>query len=212
MAAADRRELERARRKQEILQAARAVFAQDGYNRATVAAIARRADLGKGTLYLYFDTKEAILAELTLQALGELGEHLQAATDRCSPLHPDLRLRAMADAYLAFAQHAPDYFRLLNAFDHGGFQDGISSALKEQILIESNRTLDLVAQAVGDGIALGIFAHGGCPAGGQRPLGRAQRRAGPGRASDPADVGGGRCCESVSCDVGGVFEGVDVKT
>ena len=159
MAAADRRELERARRKQDILQAARAVFAQDGYNRATVAAVARRADLGKGTLYLYFDTKEAILAELTLQALGELGEQLQAAVDRCSPLHPDQRLRAMADAYLAFAQHTPDYFRLLNAFDHGGFQDGISSALREQILIESNRTLDLVAQAVGDGIALGIFAH-----------------------------------------------------
>ena len=127
MAAADRRELERARRKQDILQAARAVFAQDGYNRATVAAVARRADLGKGTIYLYFDTKEAILAELTLQALGELGEQLQAAVDRCSPLHPDLRLRAMADAYLAFAQYAPDYFRLLNAFDHGGFQDGISS-------------------------------------------------------------------------------------
>jgi AcrR family transcriptional regulator len=160
MAAADRRELERARRKQEILRAARAVFAQDGYNRATVDAIARRADLGKGTLYLYFDTKQTILAELTLQALGELGEQLQAATDRCSPLHPDLRLRAMADAYLVFAQHAPDYFRLLNAFDHGGFQDGISSALGEQILIESNRTLDLVAHAVADGMALGIFAAG----------------------------------------------------
>ena len=136
MAAADRRELERARRKQDILQAARAVFAQDGYNRATVAAIARHAELGKGTLYLYFDTKEAILAELTLQALGELGEQLQAAVDGCSPLHPNQRLRAMADAYLAFAQHAPDYFRLLNAFDHGGFLDGISPALKEQILRE----------------------------------------------------------------------------
>ena len=158
MAAADRRELERARRKQDILQAARAVFAQDGYNRATVDAVARRAELGKGTIYLYFDTKEAILAELTLQALGELGEQLQAAVNRRSPLQPDQRLRAMADAYLAFAQHAPDYFHLLNAFDHGGFQSGISSALKEQILIESNRTLELVAQAVGDGIALGIFA------------------------------------------------------
>ena len=99
-----------------------AVFAQDGYNRATVDAIARHADLGKGTLYLYFDTKEAILAELTLQALGELGEQLQATVDRCYPLHPDLRLRAMADAYLAFALHAPDYFRLLNAFDHAGLK------------------------------------------------------------------------------------------
>jgi AcrR family transcriptional regulator len=156
--AADRRELERARRKQEILQAARAVFAEDGYNRATVGAIARRAELGKGTLYLYFDTKEAILAELTLQALAELGEQLRAAAECCSPLHPDHRLRAMADAYLAFAHNAPDYFRLLNAFDHGRFLEGVSAPLQEQILRESNRTLDLVAQAVADGMALGMFA------------------------------------------------------
>jgi AcrR family transcriptional regulator len=160
MAAADRRELERARRKQEILQAARALFAQHGYNRATVDAVARRAELGKGTIYLYFDTKEAILAELTLQALAELGEQLQVAADHCSPLHPDQRLRAMADAYLTFAQHAPDYFRLLNAFDHGGFLDGVSAALREQILVESNRTLELVTQAIADGMALGIFAAG----------------------------------------------------
>lgn len=160
MAAADRRELERARRKQEILQAARAVFARDGYTRATVDAIARRAELGKGTIYLYFDTKEAILAELTLQALAELGEQLQAAAERCSPQHPDQRLHAMADAYLAFAQHAPDYFRLLNAFDHGGFLDGISATLREQILHESNRTLELVTQAIADGAALGLFAAG----------------------------------------------------
>ena len=132
MAPNDRRDLERARRKQEILQAARAVFAEDGYNRATVDAVARRAELGKGTIYLYFETKEAILGELTLQALGELGEQLQAAADRCSPLHPDQRLRAMGEAYLAFARHAPDYFRLLNAFDHGGFQEGISSDLRQR--------------------------------------------------------------------------------
>ena len=155
MAAADRREFERARRKQEILPAARGLRAgrlQSCHGRRHRPP----RQLGKGTIYLYFDTKEAILAELTLQALGELGEQLQAATDRCSQLHPDQRLRAMADAYLAFAQHAPDYFRLLNAFDHGGFQDGISPALKEQILIESNRTLDLVAQAVADGMALDL--------------------------------------------------------
>ena len=102
----------------------RAVFAQDGYGRATVEAVARRAEIAKGTIYLYFENKEALLAELTLQALAELAGQLQQANDRCSPLHPDHRLAAMADAYLAFAHNTPDYFRLLNAFDHGGFQQG----------------------------------------------------------------------------------------
>ena len=94
----------------------------------------------------------------------------------------------MADAYLAFAQHTPDYFRLLNAFDHGGFQDGISSALREQILIESNRTLDLVAQAVADGIALGIFAHADARQAAS-VLWAALNGAWLWSRSDPADVG-----------------------
>lgn len=160
LASIDRREHERARRKQDILQAARAVFAEDGFSRATVDAVAQRAEVGKGTIYLYFETKEAILAELVLQALAELGGRLQAASDRCSVLHPDHRLRAMADAYLTFAQDAPDYFRLLNAFDHGRFQDGISPERHAQILKESNHTLQLVGQAIADGMALQVFAPG----------------------------------------------------
>ena len=61
-----------------------------------------------------------------VEALGELGVQLQAAVDALARLlHPDLRLWAMAYAYLAFAEHPLDDFRLLDAFDHGGFQDGI---------------------------------------------------------------------------------------
>ncbi|MCX6027806.1 MAG: TetR/AcrR family transcriptional regulator [Chloroflexi bacterium] len=160
MTTADRREQERSRRKQEILQAARAVFAEHGFGRATVDAVAQRAEVGKGTIYLYFENKEAILAELTLQALADLTGQLQAASDGCSVLHPDRRLRALADAYLAFSQKAPDYYRLLNAYNHGGFQQGISADMREQIVRESNRTLDLVTQAITDGIALGLFAPG----------------------------------------------------
>lgn len=134
------------------------MFAESGFRRATVDSVAQRAEVAKGTIYLYFENKEAILAELVLQALGELGSRLQAASDGCSALHPDHRLRAMADAYLAFAQDSPDYFRLLNAFDHGSFQEGISLDLREEIIRESNRTLDLVSQAMSDGMALGLFA------------------------------------------------------
>jgi len=160
VATADRREQDRARRKQEILLAARAVFNQAGFRRATVDAVARRAEVGKGTIYLYFENKEAILAELLLQALGELAEQLQAASDSYPVLHPDQRLRALADAYLAFAQNAPDYFWLLNAFDRGDFQQGISPQRREQLYAASEHTLELARQAIADGMALGILAPG----------------------------------------------------
>lgn len=158
MATLDRRELDRARRKQEILQAARVVFAQSGFRRATIGQVAERAELAKGTLYLYFENKEAILAELVLQALNELATQLQAANDSRPLLQPDARLRAMAEAYLIFAQRSPDYFRLLTAFDGGDFEKGLSQERREQIRTESNRALELAHQAIADGVTMGIFS------------------------------------------------------
>lgn len=160
MTTQERREQDRARRKQEILLAARAVFAEEGFRRATVEQVAQRAEVAKGTIYLYFGNKEAILAELVLCALGDLAAQLAAANDGPSLLHPEEKLRALADAYLAFAQRAPDYFRLLTAFDRGDFASGLSAELLGQIRAESERTLVLVAQAIADGMALGLFAPG----------------------------------------------------
>lgn len=160
MATQDRREQDRIRRKQEILLAARAVFAQDGFRRATVDQVAQRAEVAKGTIYLYFENKEAILAELVLCALSDLASSLMAANDGHSLLHPDAKLRAMARAYLTFAQHSPDYFRLLTTFDSDDFESGLSAARRDQIRAESDRVLDLVTQAISDGMALGVFAAG----------------------------------------------------
>jgi AcrR family transcriptional regulator len=157
MATQDRREQERARRRNDILMSARAVFAQDGFHRATVDRIAQRAEVAKGTIYLYFETKEAILADLVLLALAELQRQLRDAVEAHSILQPEGRLRAMAEAYLGFSQRSPDYFRLLTAFDGGDLGDNLSPQRNQLILAASNRTLDLVAQAVADGAALGVF-------------------------------------------------------
>ena len=57
-----RRERERLMRRTAILTAAREVFAEHGYEKATIDEIAERAEFGKGTLYNYFqDGKEGIL-------------------------------------------------------------------------------------------------------------------------------------------------------
>lgn len=57
-----RRARERLQRRQAILAAAQAVFAEKGYDEATLDEIAQRAEFGKGTLYNYFEGgKEAML-------------------------------------------------------------------------------------------------------------------------------------------------------
>jgi AcrR family transcriptional regulator len=51
-------------RREDILRAAREVFRQSGYEKAHVAEIAQRAGVGKGTVYLYFESKRAMLDAL----------------------------------------------------------------------------------------------------------------------------------------------------
>ncbi len=59
-----RRERERLVRRQEIIDAARTVFAQRGFNDAKLEEVAERAEFGKGTLYNYFSSKEALFASV----------------------------------------------------------------------------------------------------------------------------------------------------
>ena len=51
-------------RREDILKAARDVFRQSGYGKAHVSEIAQRAGVAKGTVYLYFQSKQAMLDAL----------------------------------------------------------------------------------------------------------------------------------------------------
>ena len=55
----------------EILDAALALFAEKGFAACRMDDIARRAGISKGTIYLYFDSKEAVFKALAQRAIGE---------------------------------------------------------------------------------------------------------------------------------------------
>ena len=61
---------EKAQRRDEILSAAKAVFATKGYHAATMADVAREAESSYGTVYWYFPSKESLFDEL-MDAEGE---------------------------------------------------------------------------------------------------------------------------------------------
>ncbi len=87
MGVAERRQQEKEERIRRILQAALRVFAHEGLQPATVEAIAREAELGKGTIYYYFPSKEALLEEL-IAGLSEDYFHglLEGARGEKTPL------------------------------------------------------------------------------------------------------------------------------
>lgn len=79
-----RRALRAAERRQAIVDAALAEFSAKGFAAARLEDIAARADVGKGTIYLYFADKEALFQELVRTAIvplvGRLGAPPAAET------------------------------------------------------------------------------------------------------------------------------------
>lgn len=59
-------------RRQAILDAALATFLAEGFDAAKLEAIARRAGVAKGTIYLYFADKEALFRALVEETIGPL--------------------------------------------------------------------------------------------------------------------------------------------
>ncbi|WP_426313321.1 TetR/AcrR family transcriptional regulator [Methylobacterium fujisawaense] len=63
-------------KRQQILEGARIVFLSAGFDGASMGEIARAAGVSKGTLYVYFESKEALFEALTTQEKASLAEAL----------------------------------------------------------------------------------------------------------------------------------------
>jgi AcrR family transcriptional regulator len=62
--------------KEKIVQAAIATFSKYGYDKTRMDDIAESANLGKGTLYLYFKSKEELFYAISENSIKELKEQL----------------------------------------------------------------------------------------------------------------------------------------
>lgn len=152
-----RREREKQERRRSILQAARETFFENGFHHATVDSVAERAEVSKGTVYLYFESKEALLAHLLLEGLEDLVAELEQACATTVDLPPDERLRALARAYLDFFSRDPQYFPFLMAMDRGRFQEALPAQLYQAVLEASLEGLNLAVQVIAQGCREGLF-------------------------------------------------------
>lgn len=78
-------------RRGQILEGARRVFARHGFEGATVDQIARAARIAKGTIYLYFRSKDEILRQALHEDLDALGRETVPAVVASGPLEERLR-------------------------------------------------------------------------------------------------------------------------
>ncbi|MCW2397912.1 glyoxalase superfamily protein [Sphingobium sp. B2D3C] len=91
-------------RREDILGAAAALFLEKGISATTIEQIATKAGVAKGTFYLYFQSKEDVLAGLRANYIARFVTEIEAKVEAVSPDDWWGRLRAwssaMVDGYL----------------------------------------------------------------------------------------------------------------
>ena len=98
----------------EIIEAALSIFAERGFAAARLDDIAKAAGVAKGSLYLYFETKEALFRAVVRQAVAPNVQAVQAAARAIDAPFAELapRLLAMAAALLQ-ASRVPAVVRVV---------------------------------------------------------------------------------------------------
>ena len=104
-------------KREAILEAAARVFASEGFDRASMAALAQDAGISKANIYHYYDSKNALLFDLLDSHLKELRDRL--AEVNLDGLAPAEKLLALCVEVLLAYQGADNAHRVQSAgMDH----------------------------------------------------------------------------------------------
>ncbi len=132
------------RRRTSILRAARDAFSRLGFTVATVDDVAERAGIAKGTLYLYFRSKEEIYLACLLEEVHELmrqsREEMEAEPDLRSKLKAYFRVR------FEFCEKHEAFYRIYQAEYSGLFMKGRAIPKEFRALLE--QSLDYMTEVM----------------------------------------------------------------
>ncbi len=136
----------RERTRQELLAAASRVLAEKGLHQTKIADIAAAADVGVGTFYLYFPTKEALFDAVVDDSVRRLKQTVDLA--RTAAREPIERMRAANAAFCRFAQDNREVFKIV--FGHAAAFNDVVRDAQELFAADIEETLR-------EGIEAGVF-------------------------------------------------------
>jgi len=154
MSLKERREREKNERRKQILDAARILLFKNGLNATSINQIAKQAELGVGTIYFYYKSKEELFAELQAEGL----ELLYSKTKTACEKEPEFagKLRNAAQVFFKFSKDNKDYFDIINYFLSAPEQI-FTPGLKDQVDQHGNKVISLVENILAEGVKSGAF-------------------------------------------------------
>lgn len=127
MGTAERKEREKENRKESILDAAQKVFFEKGLHLSTMDEIAETAELAKGTLYLYYHSKEDLYLAVLMRGLVILRSMFREVIEKQKSVIETMV--ELSNTYTQFYRQYPNYFRMLHFFNTPQFHTQVSKEM-----------------------------------------------------------------------------------
>jgi AcrR family transcriptional regulator len=109
----ERKQKEKESLRQEIMDAARELFVEKGYENVSMRKIAERIDYSPTTIYLYFDDKADLMTQICERTFAKLAHNIKSINKKIDD--PVEALRAGMTEYINFGLRYPsDYLLLFN--------------------------------------------------------------------------------------------------
>ncbi|HLT46078.1 MAG TPA: TetR/AcrR family transcriptional regulator [Rubricoccaceae bacterium] len=97
-----------------ILDRSRSLLVEEGYHHLSMRKIARAVGCSATSIYLHFESKDALIHALIDEGMARLHDRLEAARDSAGrDDDPAACLAAMARAYVAFGLENPEYYQVM---------------------------------------------------------------------------------------------------
>ena len=151
----ERRGKEKDSRKKLILKSARALFFKKGFNNVTVDEIAKSSELGKGSIYLYFNSKEEIYAQILLNDIEDFNQQVFVLLNK-KKIAADL-LVEFSEIYVDFFFNDGELFRILMTYMLQPTKMNLTEKLNSQILTANARSIDVIGKILQLGVSSNEF-------------------------------------------------------
>jgi AcrR family transcriptional regulator len=151
----ERRKRERDNRRNAILKAARRLFFEKGFKSVTVESMAKKAELSKGSIYLYFNSKEEIYTQILLTDIERFHEHFSDLLKNCTSAS-DALIR-FARIYVDLFLNDRELFRILMTFMLHTNDMNLPEELNNHIIKSTNRNISIIEEIFRYGIQQGEF-------------------------------------------------------
>ena len=151
----ERKEREKEMRREDIIDAAQKIFFTKGLAAATMDEIAIKAELSKGTLYLYYKSKEDLYLAVAMRGSEIMYKMFIEATPPEKPIIQ--RIVDLGEAYYQFFKQNRDYFRMYQYFEQSQVHKQVSPEMLQSCATNDQRIWNLVIGLIQQGINEGML-------------------------------------------------------